>query len=60
MKDIYNAKAAIIANSTFSLYPALLRADNPVVIAPAEHRWFGIQAQNLNSPDRMPERFIKL
>jgi hypothetical protein len=60
MQQIYNAKAAIIANSTFSLYPMLLRSDNPVVIAPADHRWFGIGAQNLNSPDRVPERFIKI
>jgi len=60
MRDMFNANAFIIANSTFSLYPALLRADNPLVVAPAEYRWFGIQAQNLNSSDRMAERFIKI
>jgi hypothetical protein len=60
MKEIYNSKAAIIANSTFSLYPALLRSDNPIVIAPAEDRWFGPAAKHNNSPDRMPERFIKI
>jgi hypothetical protein len=60
MKDMYNASAFIIANSTFSLYPALLRIDNPLVIAPAEDRWFGPAAKHLNSPDRMPERFIKI
>lgn len=60
MKDMYNAKAMIIANSTFSLYPALLRTDNPIVIAPKEERWFGKNAQHLNSKDRMPERFIKM
>lgn len=60
MRDMYNAKVIIAANSTFSLFPALLRADDPLVIAPAEHRWFGPKAQNLNSPDRMPDRFIKL
>jgi hypothetical protein len=60
MKDMYNASAFIIANSTFSLYPALLRVDNPLVIAPAGDRWFGPAAKHLNSPDRMPERFIKI
>jgi hypothetical protein len=59
MRDMYNASAFIIANSSFSLFPALLRSDNPVVIAPAEHRWFGPAAKHNNSPDRMPERFIK-
>lgn len=60
MMQIYNGAAIIAANSTFSLFPALLRSDNPVVIAPADHRWFGPQAQNLNSVDRVPERFIKM
>jgi hypothetical protein len=60
MKEIFNAKAFIIANSTFSLYPALLRIDNPLVIAPLEHRWFGPAAKHLNSSDRLPERFIKI
>lgn len=60
MKEMYCAEAFIIANSTFSLYPALLRSDSPVVIAPAEWRWFGPAAQNLNSPDRIPERFVKI
>lgn len=60
MRDMYNASALIIANSSFSLYPALLRSDNPIVIAPAEDRWFGPAAKHNNSPDRMPERFIKI
>lgn len=60
MRNMYSGKAFIIANSTFSLFPALLRTDNPIVIAPAEDRWFGKNAQQLNSPDRMPERFIKM
>lgn len=60
MQFIYNGAGIIIANSSFSLFPALLRTDNPIVIAPAEHRWFGKNAQHLNSKDRMPERFIKL
>ena len=60
MKDMYNASAFIIAKSTFSLYPALLRVDNPLVIAPADDRWFGPAAKHLDSPDRMPERFIKI
>lgn len=57
---IFNASAFILSNSTFGLFPALLRADNPVVIAPADHRWFGPNGQDMNSPDRLPERFIKL
>jgi len=60
MKDMYNAKAFIIANSTFSLYPALLRVDNPLVIAPADDRWFGPNGQDMHSADRLPERFIKI
>lgn len=60
IKDMFNAKAYILANSTFSLFPALLRSDNPLVIAPAEHRWFGPKGQDMNSLDRLPERFIKL
>lgn len=60
MRHMYNADAFIIANSTFSLFPALLRDDNPLVIAPAENRWYGIQNKKLETCDLMPERFIKL
>lgn len=60
MYDMYNASAFIIANSSFSLYPALLRQDNPIVVAPAEWRWFGPNGQDMASKDRMPERFIKM
>lgn len=60
MRDMYNGAGLIIANSSFSLFPALLRTDNPIVIAPAEHRWFGPKNKHLNSPDRMAERFIKI
>lgn len=60
MKDLFCMESMIIANSSFSLFPALLRTDNPIVIAPAEHRWFGKNAQHLNSKDRVPERLIKL
>lgn len=60
MKDLYNASGFIIANSTFSLFPALLRPDNPIVIAPAEDRWFGPKAKHLETCDLMPERFIKM
>lgn len=60
MKYMYNAAGFIIANSTFSLYPALLRTDNPLTIAPEDHRWFGPSGQDMNSPDRIPERFIKI
>lgn len=60
MRDMYNGAGLIIANSSFSLFPALLRSDNPLVIAPAEYRWFGKNAQHLNSKDRMAERFIKI
>lgn len=60
MRDMYNAAGFIIANSTFSLFPALLRLDNPVTIAPAEHRWFGPGNSHLETCDLMPERFVKI
>lgn len=60
MKDMYNASGYILANSTFGLFPALLRPDNPMVIAPAEDRWFGPKAKHLETCDLMPERFIKM
>lgn len=60
MKDMYNASAFIIGNSTFSLYPALLRSDNPMVIAPAEDRWFGLKAKHLETCDLLNEKWIKI
>jgi hypothetical protein len=60
MKDMYNASGYILANSTFGLFPALLRPDSPIVIAPAEDRWFGPAAKHLETCDLMPERFIKM
>lgn len=60
MKHMYNASGFILANSTFGLFPALLRPDNPIVVAPAEHRWFGPAGQDMASKDRVPERFIKI
>ena len=60
MKDMYNASGFIIGNSTFSLFPALLRPDKPMVIAPAEDRWYGPKAKHLETCDLMPERFIKM
>lgn len=59
MRHMYNADAFIIANSTFSLFPALLR-DNALVVAPAEKRWYGPKNAHLETCDLMPERFIKL
>lgn len=60
MRDMYNAAGFIISNSTFSLFPALLRLDNPITIAPAEHRWYGPENAHLETCDLMPERFIKI
>jgi hypothetical protein len=60
MKDIYNSSAFIIANSTFGLFPALLRQDGPLVIAPKESRWYGPANSSLETCDLMPERFIKI
>jgi hypothetical protein len=60
MRDMYNARAFIIANSTFSLFPALLRLDNPFVIAPQEYKWFGPANKHLDTVDLMPERFFNL
>lgn len=60
MRDMYNASGFIIANSTFSLFPALLRLDQPITIAPAEERWYGPGNAHLETCDLMPERFIKI
>lgn len=60
MRDMYNAAGFIISNSTFSLFPALLRLDQPPTIAPAEHRWFGPANKHLETCDLMPDRFIKI
>ena len=60
MRDMYNASGFIISNSTFSLFPALLRLDKPLVIAPKEERWFGPGNAHLETCDLMPERFIKI
>jgi hypothetical protein len=60
MKDMYNAEAFIIGNSTFSLFPALLRADNPKVIAPAENHWPWCGEGGSEAFDLMPERFTKI
>lgn len=60
MREIYNSKAIIIANSTFSLFPALLRYADFIVAAPAEHRWYGPSNSHMETFDLMPERFIKL
>lgn len=60
MRDMYNASGFIIANSTFSLFPALLRLDNPMVVSPAENKWFGPGNSHLETCDLLPERFIKI
>lgn len=60
MRDMFNGAGLIVANSSFSLFPALLRTDNPLIIAPKEDRWFGPKNKHLDSPDRLPERFIKM
>lgn len=60
MRDMYNAAGFIIANSTFSLFPALLRLDQPLTIAPAEARWYGPGNAHLETCDLMPERFMKI
>lgn len=68
MYEIYNSAAIITANSTFSLFPALLRPAtmpgvlgdiNFMVVAPAEHRWYGPKAF-MDASTLMPERFIKI
>lgn len=60
MKDMYNATAFIIGNSTFSLFPALLRTDSPMVIAPNEKHWPWCNFNANESSDLLPERFIKM
>lgn len=60
MRDMYNCSGFIIANSSYSLFPALLRNDNPTVMSPAEDRWYGPANAKLETYDLMPERFIKI
>lgn len=60
MMSMYNAAGFILANSTFSLFPALLRIDNPMVIAPAENHWPWCGPNGSEAFDLMPERFIKI
>lgn len=60
MKDMYNAAAFVIGNSTFSLFPALLRVDNPMVIAPNEKHWPWCNFNANDSSDLLPDRFIKM
>lgn len=60
MRDMYNAAGFIISNSTYSLFPALLRLDNPFTIAPVESSWYGPGNAHLESCDLMPERFIQI
>lgn len=59
IREIYNSAAMIIANSTFSLFPAVLREDNPLVVAPDESMWYGPK-NKLETCDLMPERFVKI
>lgn len=60
MKDMYNASGFIVSNSTFSLFPALLRSDSPIVIAPAENHWPWCNFNAGESRDLLPERFFKM
>lgn len=60
LKNMFCAKAFIIANSSYSLFAASLRDDEPLVIAPAEHRWYGPRNAHLDTKDLMHERWIKI
>lgn len=60
IRDMYNAEAFIIGNSTFSLFASLLRADNPTVIAPDEVHWPWCGKNGSEAFDLIPERFIKI
>lgn len=60
MKDMFNANAFIIANSSYSLFPALLRCDNPTVVAPDLKHWPWCGVNGSEAVDLMPERFIKM
>lgn len=60
MKDMHNAAGFIIANSSFSLFPALLRSDNPMVIAPADDRWYGPKAKHLETCDLLKDKWLKI
>lgn len=63
LKDLHNmhlASAFIIANSSYSLFAASLRDDNPMVIAPAEDRWYGPANKHMETCDLMNENWIKI
>jgi hypothetical protein len=60
MRDMFNASGFIIGNSSFSLFPALLRSDNPMVIAPAENHWPWCGPNGSEAFDLMPDRFTKI
>lgn len=60
LRDMYNAAGFIIANSSYSLFAASLRDDNPMVIAPAESRWYGTANKHMETCDLMNENWIKI
>lgn len=60
MKDMYNASGFLLANSTFSLFPALLRPDSPIVITPNEKHWPWCNFNANEAGDLLPDRFIKM
>lgn len=60
LRDMHLAAGFIIANSSYSLFAASLRDDNPMVIAPAEDRWYGPANKHMETCDLMNENWIKI
>lgn len=60
MQSMHNGAGFIIANSSFSLFAALLRGDNPMVITPNEMHWPWCGKKGSETFDLLPERFIKI
>lgn len=58
MRLMASCKHQIIANSSYSLFPALLSIKT--VISPHTDNWFGERKKHLNLKDLLPERFIKI
>lgn len=56
---MYQCKHSIIGNSSFSLFPTLLK-DDGIKIAPKQERWFGPSLKHHNLKDLIPDDWIRL
>jgi hypothetical protein len=63
LKDMYemaNHSVIIIANSSFSLFAALMNFHKATVISPYHGNWFGPGNSHLDTSDLLPSNFIEL